>query len=85
MKILDSVTGMEHMNVYVYEKKYVHLEPVGTDDWVITDDLKQLLDSYENVTIKDLFKYFGFITTISMDDAKKLIKQIENNFENKEV
>lgn len=77
MKIYDSVTGQEHLEIYA-DEKCVHIEPLGNKEWVITDDLKKLIEQHEEVTLKDLFQYFGFLTTLSREDAKKIMEEIKN-------
>lgn len=75
MKICDSITGQEHLEIRI-DKKFVNIEPIGTDQ-VITDELKELLVKHGKVTLKDLFQYFGFITTLSMKSAKIIMKILD--------
>jgi hypothetical protein len=83
MKIHDSVTGKEHLDIRV-GKKFVHIEPVGTDEWDITEDLRKLVAEHEQITLKDLFQYFGFITSVIHEDAFEILEELNNAIKNKE-
>lgn len=78
MIIRDSITGEDHLEIRI-DGNYVHIEQVGTDQ-IITDDLIKLMANHKQVTLKDLFQYFGFITSLSRKDADAIARWIREEF-----